>query len=215
MQTWIRFDDAREAIEDHHLKIGAETDYLEAAKSASRKILEALISGYLPSRPSTPDGFFMEFRTADGTQSFTLASDGTIPPQFWIHWQEAMGIACRELVTVDGPTTATSFDGNFAFRQAEGLRDNGILQGEAKGVELMRDKLPGGLPRPKGRPRKRMHDDDAVVARARKAIDLGYERSKVVARFARFMPGKSVQLDSKKRRLRDRLRSAEGGEIIA
>ena len=189
MGKWISFIDARDGIVERRLQCFAD-DYLESVKFASQVLMDALIAGTLPSRPKPPSEFAMTFRSHKMQQSFALQEDGTITPQFWIHWQEAMDIASRDVVCASGPTTASSYGGDFIFKQAEGLIDDGILEGRALGVELLRERIQG-LPRPRGRPSDPTTGDKEALQLAMAALDSGEWWFDVLPRVSALMDANS------------------------
>ena len=209
MFQWVPFASAREALSEHLLNSRVETGYLEAAKSASRILLSALADGELQARPNPAEDFSLEFTSTAKSESIALTESGTIPVLFWTFWRESLQIGDRHLATIPGQTTASSFDDDFRFKLDEGLRNGGRMEGFAPRVELRRDQLPGGMPKPKGRPRgasKLAKEDESIALQCQREIAAGRPRSVAVKEYAPKMPGNAT-LDSKAARLRKLLRT--------
>lgn len=208
MSKWVPMQEALELIVEKRL---SDFEYLAACKFASKEMIEKLGTGELCSRPKNPEDFSLFFHVGADAERIPTQPDGTIPALFWTFWKEAEELTSPLLVDEEIGDFAQCLGGEFIFRRT-GLRNDGILEGKVSGVELLRDQLPGGLPRPKGRPRKQVFDNHHIVKRAKQAILLGRPKSKVIDRFAILWNGKGCH-ESKKSQLRKALRKCAGTDL--
>ena len=200
MQSWISFHKAREEIVSRRLQ--AFPDYLAALMYVNEQIISSICHGELLSRTISSDGFSMRWTSDQDRHSIPLDANDLIPIQFWLHWQDAAVISMRGSPLDQTDTFASSIDDNFEFRLTEGLRDNGALEGHARGVELVREQLPGGLPPPLGRPA--LYDEDTIIRSADEALANGAWWYDVLAKFAVQMEGLSPE--ASRARLRRKLK---------
>jgi hypothetical protein len=201
---WMPIQDAYDLVLKHRLSDFAE--YLPAFAFAGKVLGERLQSGELPSRIGESGSFQFVLKQGRSKKRIPLQGDGTIPPSFWIHFYVAAQESDRLLMTLQERTFAESAEGTYRFRQTTGIKDGGVLEGEATGVEVLRSSLPGNLPKPPGRPRRRQYDDTAVVCEARVAMENdGLSEREALDKYSAEMLGMST-LPSKRKRLRERLR---------
>lgn len=203
--NWISLTEAEDLILDHRFKeLG---NYILSMKVAWQAIEDRLISGTLSARPKSQNGYECNFRGTHERPVFPLREDGTIPPEFWFHYREANKNAAG--LTLTGVTNARRERDDLYFFQAEGFIEDGQMEGWAKGVTVARNGLGGLLPPQPGRRLGSFqygHKDAKIVAAALDKIDRGeMSGTEAVRLFAPMMPG-SPELESKKARLRSRLR---------
>ncbi len=150
---------------------------------ANRLILSALAdcSSGLCAKPKDPELFHLEFRSDEEERLIPLQDDGTIPNLFWFYLKEVwnqtpqlLAIGSRDLAHFGDPT----------YFRASGLRDNGVLHGEAGIVLVERAKLPGNLPRRRGErgPSKASEHNLAIAREAVCLIAAGETQRAVVAK---------------------------------
>ncbi|WP_126174356.1 hypothetical protein [Altericroceibacterium xinjiangense] len=173
-------------------------------------IAERLTSGELPSRPTRGADFKLVLSSAKGEEHIPLNADGLIPVAFWFHYLEAARTH-GPIITLNDPSFAESVGSTFRFRQCHGIRDEGVLEGEACDVLVLRAAMPGDLPNPRGRMRGRQqYDDTDIVEKVINAVqNEGRTLDDALAEFSPMMQG-SREVTSKRRRLCERLKDRFG-----
>lgn len=136
--------------------------------------------------------------------------DGSVPWDFWLHFNEAKQHHSHGLVTLEDGEGAHSAGDDFWFIQTVGIVDGLNMRGRADGVKVRRSELPSGAkkPRKRGRPPRKKYTDKQIVERAIALIDReSITPSQAIAKFAGDMEG-PAELSSKKKRLIRRLEEA-------
>ena len=178
-----------------------EEDVLLSHGYAYKQAVRAMIDSTLPAKPEHNDNYILEFRSDCETKKFPLNPDGTIPGLFWIFFEEAFENWQSQITE----TTDYAELGSDTRFQRGGLKDNGVMIGEAGLVLVERAKFPG-LPRRRGEKGATYEKDDApIVEMAIEALLKGKSMAEVKAIYAPMMTG-LAELPSKKARLASRIK---------
>lgn len=208
--AWVPIGEAFQAL--YHV-LAREHGYNVAYRVAKEMLDGMLYNGHLEARAGT-----LEWSIVRDDGSIEMLAEGCnlpVPKDFWFHFFEADSRYQPDLILVqpepNGPWTARS-GSDFSFYENCGFREGVVsMSGKANGVAVRREQIPG-YPKPKGRrpgSSQLIDADSGIVNEAIAAILQGRKRAEVIAEFAPFLTGPS-SLDSKKRRLRTRLKERAG-----
>ena len=175
------------------LSKAGEPSYAKAFERAHERILGALRNdGIQTTLPSRANGEFeMTFRSRSECRDWSLEDGNKIPSFFWWCYHEAEK---EQLWQRDNEIRSeVNFVGGtgecFEFRLSS--RDDGILQGHACQVEVLRASIPG-LPKSRGRvPGYGKKDDTAAINFAIAQLDAGQPWRKVIPKAVDMMEGNS------------------------
>lgn len=208
-KEWLPIEEAVELLVNK--RMGDFDEYVEIYSFVWRILANYLQNGSLASRAERDGTFRLVFESYTETVEYDLLEDGQIPALFWFHFFEAQSLGSQSLASLHSTSTAQASSGSFWFEQNQNLKDNGKLIGVANGVEVERSSLPGNPPGPRGRRMGHQYDDSEIVLRARSMLANDVPLKMVLRELAPSMEG-GGEIDSKKRRLRERLREAENTE---
>lgn len=204
MAKWIGFTEARHLIEDHAERSNLGATPVATAHYIYDSLISLMIDGVVKSRSRVPSSFRLHFTSNIDPKSFQIDADDYLPIIFWISWRDVIEEAQKGMMSGHNQDAYFSSEGdNFQFRLAIGLRDNGVLEGFAQDVELLRESIPL-LPRERGRKPGNQYDDTAAIDFAVAKLRLGEDWAEVIPVAVSMMRGASEK--AKRNRLLVRLK---------
>ncbi len=175
--NWMSFKEAVEKLQAKHLG-NADVDWLFSYRTTTQMLLDRLSEGRARARPGRVHEYSLQFTSHSEQRDVPLEEGRVIPLLFWYYFKEVIDGPAPQLIALDdGRDFATLHDSDFHFRLT-GLKDNGMLEGSARGVLLDRRTMPDL--RPAHRPKKEEDADRSNVAAVLKMVSSGVSRTEAI-----------------------------------
>lgn len=182
---------------------------------AWRSIQQQLLDGTLPVRTSDPESFFLRFDAPSLGREWPLLEGNQIPREFWLHYFETFGRARRDSTSglpLGEADEANASRSAFWFISRTGWKENGVLQGEVRGVEIHRPSILGLSKRHGERSEAYGGTDKVAVSEILRRTEAGEDRGQVITEIASRSDFPGANVEAKKRRLRGKVSAALSGK---